>query len=196
MATLSKPQHSKEARSSSSCSSIKAPVSFAKTIGVDTQFSLLFRGNHDILIDLVLAKIGTPNWNYQDQQGCSTLHFAASGGSDRAVNMILKSDVDIDLPDTCGWTPLHWACRSGSHKTVQMLKDFGADSNRKDMKGWTPLDVAVFCRNDSLADLLQDETNRAEPKQFITRPGKRQYCSCSSCYHVSHAFTRLYATAD
>ncbi|KAH8592557.1 ankyrin repeat-containing domain protein [Bisporella sp. PMI_857] len=144
---------------------------------------LAMRGNHDTLINLILTKIGTPNWKYQDQQGCSALHFAASGGSDRTVQVILGSDADIDLPDTCGWTPLHWACRSGNRKTVQMLKDSGADSTRKDIKGWTPLDVAMFCGNGSLGDLLQEETNRAEPKQIVTKPGERQHYFCDSCYH-------------
>jgi ankyrin repeat protein len=148
---------------------------------------LAIKGNYQKVIDLFLAKINTPNWSYQDRQGCSALHFAASGGSDRAVQMILKSDVDIDLPDTRGWTPLHWACRSGSGKIVQMLRDSGADWSSKDIKGWTPFDVATFCQNTSEVGLPQDETNQAEPKQRITKPGKRQYYDCSSCYHVSHA---------
>lgn len=78
---------------------------------------LAIRGNHDTLIDFVLAKIGIPDWNYQNQQGCSALYFAASSGSDRIVQVILKSDVDVDLLDTSGWMPLHWACRSGSRRT-------------------------------------------------------------------------------
>jgi ankyrin repeat protein len=142
-----------------------------------------------------LAKIEIINWNYQDQQGCSALHFAASGGSDRIVQFIVKSDVNINLLDTCGWTALHWACRNGSRKTVEMLRGSGADLNRKDINGWTPLDVAMFCQNDSLVSLFQDNTGQAESKQLITRPGKRQYYYCNSCYHVSCVLT-AYALAN
>ncbi|KAH8598592.1 hypothetical protein B0O99DRAFT_615467, partial [Bisporella sp. PMI_857] len=124
---------------------------------------LTIRGGHQKLIDLVLADIEIPDWNYQDQQGCSALHFAAS--------------------DTYGWTALHWACRNGSRKTVQILRESGADSSRKDIKGWTPLDVATFCQNDSLVSLFQDNTDQAGSKQLITRSGNRQYYYCSSCYH-------------
>ncbi|PMD53914.1 ankyrin, partial [Hyaloscypha bicolor E] len=62
-----------------------------------------------------------------------------SGGSDQIVQVILESNVDINLLDTYGWTALHWACRNGSRKIVEMLKGSGADSNRKDINGWTPL---------------------------------------------------------
>jgi ankyrin repeat protein len=148
---------------------------------------LAIRGNHEKVIDLFLAKTRTLNWSYQDQQGCSALHFAASGGSEWAIQMILKSDIDINLPDTRGWTPLHWACRSGDRKIVQMLRDSGADWSSKDIKGWTPFDVAIFCGNSSVVGLPQDETKQAEPKQLVTKPGKRQSYICSSCYHVSHA---------
>ncbi|KAH6712632.1 ankyrin repeat-containing domain protein [Leptodontidium sp. MPI-SDFR-AT-0119] len=73
------------------------------------------------LIDLVLSGIKIPDWTCQDLQGCSALHFAASGGSDQIVQVILESKVDINL-----------ACRNGSRKIVCMLREFGADSIRKD----------------------------------------------------------------
>ena len=158
---------------------------------------LAIRGGHHKLIDLVLSNIDIPDWKYQDLQGCSALHFAASGGSDQIVQVILESNnVDINLVDTCGWTALHWACRNGSRKIVRILRGSGADSNRKDINGWTPLDVATFCRNESLASLFQDNTSQAESKQPDTRPGKRQYYDCSSCYHVSCVLTTAYMSTN
>jgi ankyrin repeat protein len=157
---------------------------------------LALRGGHYKLIDLVLSNIGIPDWNYQDLQGCSALHCAASGGSNQTVQVILESNVNINLLDTYGWTALHWACRNGSSKVVDMLKGSGADSNRKDINGWTPLDVATFCQNDSLACLFQDNTGQAESKQLITTPGKHQFYDCSSCYHVSYVLITAYELAN
>ncbi|KAH9204316.1 ankyrin repeat-containing domain protein, partial [Leptodontidium sp. 2 PMI_412] len=144
---------------------------------------LAIRGGYQKIISLVLSKVNVPDWNHQDLQGCSALHFAASGGSDQIVQAILQSTVDINLVDTYGWTALHWACRNGSHKLVHMLRESGADPSRKDSNGWTPLDVATFCHNDSLASLFQDNTMQLESRQAGTKPGDRQYYSCSSCYH-------------
>jgi ankyrin repeat protein len=155
-------------------------------------FHLAIRGGHYKLIDFVLSNIGIPDWNYQDLQGCSALHFAASGGSNQIAQVILESNIDINLLDTYGWTALHWACRNGSRKIVDILKRSGADLNRKDISGWTPLDVATFCQNDSLASLFQDNAGQAESKQLTTRPGRRQYQDCSSCYHVSYVLTIVY----
>jgi ankyrin repeat protein len=107
------------------------------------------------------------------------------------VQMILNSDIEVGLLDTNGWTPLHWACRSDSRKTVQLLRSFGANINKKDENGWTPHDVAIFCQNESLSDLLQDGASLVRPKHLITEPGKNHYYDCSSCYHVSYVSTRL-----
>jgi ankyrin repeat protein len=157
---------------------------------------LAIRGNHHELIDLVLVNIGTPDWKYQDVQGCSSVHFAASGGADRILQLILKSDVDVNLSDTYGWTPLHWACRNGSPETVQTLLKSGADPDRKDTKGWIPLDVAMFCQNDSLVSLFQDKTNQLDLMPLITESGKLRGYSCSSCYHVSYVLVRAHALAN
>jgi ankyrin repeat protein len=42
---------------------------------------LALSGGHYRLIDFSLSNIDMPDWNYQDLQGCSALHFAASSGS-------------------------------------------------------------------------------------------------------------------
>lgn len=138
------------------------------------------------MMDLVLAKTGTLDWNYQDMQGCSALHFAASGLSSQILQLVLKSDVNINLLDTYGWTPLHWAARGGSPEIIQMLLDCGADPNRKDVKGWTPLNVAIFCRQLPLVPLFPDCMDQLNPVQLITRRGNYHgLSSCESCYHVS-----------
>ncbi|TAQ83163.1 hypothetical protein B7494_g8512 [Chlorociboria aeruginascens] len=160
----------------------------ANIINQDNQgrypFHFAIRGGHYKLLDLVSSNIKIPDWNYQDLQGCSALHFAASSGSNQIVQVILESNVDINLLDTYGWTALHWACRNGSRKLIHMLRESGADSNRKDINGWTPLDVATFSHNGFLASLFQDNIGQAGSKQLITSPGKRQYSySCDSCYH-------------
>ncbi|KAG9228112.1 ankyrin repeat-containing domain protein [Amylocarpus encephaloides] len=153
---------------------------------------LTIRGGHRNLIDLVLSSTQMPDWNCQDLQGCSALHFAASGGSDQIVQAILESKVDVNFVDTYGWTALHWACRNGRPKIVLMLRGAGADADRKDINGWTPIDVATFCQNESLAYLFLGDAGEVGLKQNITRPGERQYYNCSSCYHVSYVLKAKY----
>jgi ankyrin repeat domain-containing protein 50 len=162
----------------------------ADIFGQDKQgrypYQLAIRGTHHEMIDLVLAKIGTPDWDYQDLQGCSALHFAASSEFSWILQLILKSDININLLDTYGWTPLHWASRGGRSKIVQILLDAGADPNRKDIKGWTPLNVAIFCRHRHLIPHFPDYMDQLNPVQLIPGPGnKHNEFSCGSCYHVS-----------
>jgi ankyrin repeat protein len=141
------------------------------------------------IVDYLLSLGASSDWTYTDMQGCSALHFAASGGIVEAVKLILSSgiDVDINLSDTQGWTPLHWACRNGDVDTVQLLIDSGADLQNENMQLWTPLDVATFCGNGSLVSTLsrlQGSTGTAV-KQKILAPGHEHDIWCYSCFFVS-----------
>ncbi|RDW94780.1 hypothetical protein BP5796_00543 [Coleophoma crateriformis] len=145
---------------------------------------LAIRGNHDNLVDLVIARLELVDWTAQDKQGCSALHFAASAGSARMVQRILESNIDVNIADTHGWTALHWACRNGDHDTVEILRYSDADSTRRDINGWTPLDVAIFCGNGSLVSIFQDKSVQAQAQNLVSCPGKlHEDYSCSSCYH-------------
>jgi ankyrin repeat protein len=141
------------------------------------------------MVKYLLSLGARPDWTYTDQQGCSALHFAASGGSVEAVKLILSSgiDIDINLSDTQGWTPLHWACRNGDVSTVQLLIDSGADFQNETKQSWTPLDVAIFCGNDSLIPALSQlrGSSGIEMKQNVFALAIEHYASCSSCFHVS-----------
>jgi ankyrin repeat protein len=143
----------------------------------------------ETMVKYLLSLGARPDWTYTDQQGCSALHFAASGGSVEAVKLILSSgiDIDINLSDTQGWTPLHWACRNGDVGTVQLLIDSGADLQSQTMQSWTPLDVAIFCGKDSLIPVLSQlrGSSGIEMKQNLFTSAINQYVMCSSCFHVS-----------
>jgi ankyrin repeat protein len=141
------------------------------------------------MVKYLLSLGARPDWTYTDQQGCSALHFAASGGSLEAVKLILSSgvDIDINLSDTQGWTPLHWACRNGDVGTVQLLIDSGADFKNETMQLWTPLDVAIFCGKDSLILALSQlrGSSGIEMKQNLFASAIKHSAWCRSCDHVS-----------
>ncbi|CZR52846.1 uncharacterized protein PAC_02723 [Phialocephala subalpina] len=141
------------------------------------------------LIKYLLSAGAKPEWTYADRQGCSALHFAASGGSVEALKLILSFgiNIDVNMPDSHGWTPLHWACRNGDTETVQLLIDNGAGLQNKNMQAWTPLDVAIFCGNDHLISTLSQfqESAGAKIRQNIFAAAPRTVFDCNSCFHVS-----------
>ena len=144
------------------------------------------RGNSAVMIEFLVQCYAVFDVTYQDMQGCSILHYAASGGCDQVIKQALKSGADIGLPDSNGWTALHWACRNGKISTVQLLLTSGADIRTKDHRGLTPLAVAIFCGNESLkysftmsgiGVIDEDEHNFASGKVHAG-------IYCSACLHV------------
>jgi serine/threonine-protein phosphatase 6 regulatory ankyrin repeat subunit B len=145
------------------------------------------RGNQPSMIQYLLSISARANWTYTDQQGCSALHFAASGGSVQAVKLVISSGIDINISDTNGWTPLHWACRNGDVDTVRLLTDSGANLHSKNIQGQTPLDVAIFCNNGSLMFILSQFNGSisTEIKQVTLALATEHNNYCDSCLYVS-----------
>jgi ankyrin repeat domain-containing protein 50 len=150
---------------------------------------LAMRGNQHDMIDYLLDIGARLDPTHTDRQGCSALHFAASGGCISALRLAIDSSAKINALDTNGWTPLHWACRNGSRKAVQLLIDSGATLESKDSQGRTPFDVAVICDNSFLLSILVQSSSLSsneDRKQEILAPTIRHWLSCASCFHVSY----------
>uniref|UniRef100_A0A0G4GQC8 Uncharacterized protein n=1 Tax=Chromera velia CCMP2878 TaxID=1169474 RepID=A0A0G4GQC8_9ALVE len=82
--------------------------------------------------------------NEIDENGRSSLHFAAQICLEDAAAMLIMFGANCELQDNTGWTPLHQSCMSGSYGiTHNLLTRGGADPRANDMYGITPLHKAA-----------------------------------------------------
>jgi ankyrin repeat protein len=82
-----------------------------------------------------------------DDDDSTLLHYAATYGFERCVNVLLSYNVNVD--EVCkyysGRTAMQLAVRQGYMDIVNSLIDFGADINFKDeLRGETALHIAAF----------------------------------------------------
>ena len=149
----------------------------------------------------LLLQYGTVfNSRYQDVQGCSTLHHAASSGCYDGAKMALDHGADIDLLDSQGWTALYWACRKGEKSTVELLLESGADRQVRNRQKQTPLAVSAFFGNSLLkSNLTVPGNHQTEDQQEGFELGDPKGAFCDACLHVCYSSvlkkTRLTFTA-
>lgn len=86
----------------------------------------------------------------------SELHLCArNDDAEKAVELVLNEDIDINIPAKCNRTPLLWASPSSSSQVIKTLVDLGADVNvqRTDDKV-APLRLAAYCNNYMATNML------------------------------------------
>ena len=98
---------------------------------------------HVEIAELLLKKGADPC--FLDKNHWTPLHFAASNGQHKIVELLLSSK-DPELVkkrDIDGLTPLTLACMNGRGQVVEQLIKAGADINKCDKQQWTPLMAAA-----------------------------------------------------
>ena len=80
------------------------------------------------------ADINHPGW--------TPLHYAATNGNTKIVQMLLDESAYIDAESPNGTTPLMMAARYGSPEAVQLLIKEGADIHLKNQLGLSALNFA------------------------------------------------------
>jgi len=80
------------------------------------------------------AEINKPGW--------TALHYAASGGHDAIVRLLLFHHAYVDAESPNGSTPLMLAARYGSTASVKLLLQEGAQASQKNQQGLNALDFA------------------------------------------------------
>ena len=86
------------------------------------------------------------------------LHWAAAGGQNEIVELLIAKGADVNATDGDGDTPLHLAGNNTATKEIaELLIAKGADVNARDDDGETPLDaISLFNDpNGEIADLLR-----------------------------------------
>jgi ankyrin repeat protein len=81
-----------------------------------------------------------------DSGGLTPLHYAARENCLACVDVLLKNNADIDLPDPDGVSPLLLAIMNANWDIAKQLIAAGADVNHWDMFGEAPLGTAVDLR--------------------------------------------------
>jgi ankyrin repeat protein len=82
-----------------------------------------------------------------DSGGLTPLLYAARENCTACVDVLLKHNADIDLPDPDGVSPLLVAIMNANWDLAKQLIAAGADVNQWDMFGETPLFTAINLRN-------------------------------------------------
>ena len=85
----------------------------------------------------------------------AALRRAAETGDARALEALLKGQIDLDARDASGRTALMLAILHGQARAVDALLAHGADPNAADSRGTTPLQAAMAARRPDIVAALQ-----------------------------------------
>lgn len=102
------------------------------------------------------ADINKPGW--------TALHYAASGGHDNIVGLLLENHAFVDAESPNGSTPLMLAAQNGSTVTLKLLIEEGAQADQKNQQGLIALDFAIRGERPDAIALL---SRLLKPKQPI-----------------------------
>ncbi|MFZ2197216.1 MAG: ankyrin repeat domain-containing protein [Thermodesulfovibrionales bacterium] len=103
-------------------------------------FSVVSRGDDTAVRDLL--KQGA-DANARDDNGCTPIARAASGGYLSTVKLLLKNRADVNTPCNHGPNALSLASSRGQEAIVRLLIEKGADVNRRGQQGWYPISDAI-----------------------------------------------------
>lgn len=114
-------------------------------------FSVVSRGD-DISARNFISK--GADANARDDNGCTPIARAASGGYLSMVKLLLENGADVNTPCNHGPNALSLASSRGHEAIVRLLLEKGADVNRKGQQGWYPISVAIEAGHAGIASAL------------------------------------------
>lgn len=106
------------------------------------------RGYHAMCERLVAlgADVNKPGW--------APLHYAATGGHTRTVQLLLDAHAYIDASSPNGTTPLMMSAQYGNIETVRLLLQSGADPTIRNERDLSAVDFALQVKRQDAADLI------------------------------------------
>ena len=99
-----------------------------------------------------------------DNEGFTSLHFAAQARELETVQALLEAGAEVNARDVDGITPLYVAAHFGHTDIAKALLKAGADVNAKNEYGDTPLHEAVECRHPETAEDLLKYAEKQGPE--------------------------------
>jgi ankyrin repeat protein len=115
------------------------------------------KGQLDLCRQLITrdADVNKPGW--------APLHYAASSGNAKVVELLLEHYAYIDAESPNGSTPLMMAAMYGSAEAVKVLLDAGADVTVKNSIGLNALDFAQKVGHDDSVALIAASIRAKKP---------------------------------
>lgn len=98
-----------------------------------------------------------------NKTGWAPLHYAATGGHQDLITMLLDAHAYIDAESPNGTTPLMMAAQYGTVGAVRQLLEAGADASLKNQLGLTAQDFAFRAQRLDVAGLIAAHLRRQRP---------------------------------
>lgn len=102
------------------------------------------------------ADVNKPGW--------APLHYAATGGHLKIMEMLLEEHAFIDAQSPNGTTPLMMAAHYGTTAAVKLLLEAGADTQMKNELGLSAADFARRANRPDAAELILAAMRSAQQK--------------------------------
>jgi ankyrin repeat protein len=116
------------------------------------------RGHTELAGKLIArgADVNKPGW--------APLHYAATNGHLKIMEMLLEAHAFIDAQSPNGTTPLMMAAHYGTPAAVKLLLEAGADTQMKNELGLTAIDFAQRANRPDSAELIAAAIRAANAK--------------------------------
>ena len=126
------------------------------------------KGDKELFLEVLdkIMALGEKYVNFQDEQGQSALHYAADEGNLKIVEILIKSNADLNLRSNIKRTPLHISCSHGYFDITKLLIENGALINIQDNERNTPIHLCVMGGHIELLKYLLDKFPQADGKNI------------------------------
>jgi hypothetical protein len=153
------------------CEDGKKRAKFDRKFTFSRKKSVLFHvleRDDEIILAFLLASDNS-DIESKDNNLQTPLLYAAMGGNQAIVELLLENGADIESMDNNGWTPLCRATRNGHLAIVEWLLNKGADIESKDNASRTPLSWAAQYSHQTIVELLLNNGADIESKDNASR---------------------------
>lgn len=99
--------------------------------------------------------------------GWTPLHYAASKGRNKTLQMLIEQHAIVNAPGPDGTTPLMMAALHGSESTVRLLLENGADATMFNLKHQSAVDWAKIGKHTKLAQKIEALAATVEARRLL-----------------------------